>query len=128
MNPSPARSKLALAVALTVAGCATSPRPTEARVAASEAAIQRAVDVGADRVPDAAIHLGLAEQQLADARRCLDDGEDDRASWLLVRADADAHLAQALAHEAETRKAAEEIAARVRDLAGTRHATAGDAQ
>lgn len=114
-----------LALALTLAGCATSVRAAS-HVSASEAAIRRAVDLGADRVPDAAVHLELAEHQLAQARRYIDDGEQEKALSLLMRADADARLAQALAHEAKARQAADEVAARVRDLAGRAHASAGE--
>jgi hypothetical protein len=73
------------------------------------------------------VHLELAQQQLDDARRYMDEGNAEKAQWLLVRADADARLATALAHEARARQAADEVSARVRDLNGATHASPGDA-
>ncbi len=104
-------------------GCVTRNYPSPTRIASSEAAIRSARDLGADRIPDAAVHLELAERQLDQAHRYIDEGDDNNARWMLVRADADAHLALALTREARTREAAEEMAARVRDLSATLHAT-----
>lgn len=107
------------------AGCASSPR-AEARFGASESAIRNARGAGADRVPEAAVHLELALHQLAQARRYVDDGEREKASSLLARAEADAEVAFALAREAKSRQAADEMAARVRDFANGTHAGGGD--
>jgi hypothetical protein len=104
-------------------GCVTRSYPSSTRVASSEAAIRSARDLGADRIPDAAVHLELAQRQLDQAHRYIDEGDDGNARWMLVRADADAHLALALTREARTREAAEEMAARVRDLAAKQHVT-----
>ncbi len=115
-----------LALALTLAAaCAPTSHPP-ARVVESEAEIRRALDLGADRAPDAAVHLELAEHQLAQARRYIDDGDREKAGWMLMRAEADARLAQALAQEARARQVADQMAARVRDLASGTHASAGD--
>lgn len=97
-------------------GCASRNRPSPTRIASSEAAIRNARELGAEGIPDAALHLQLAQRQLDRALRSIDDGDDYDARWMLVRADADAHLALALAREARSKQAAEEMAARVRDL------------
>ena len=104
-------------------GCVTRNYPSTTRIESSEAAIRSARDLGADRIPDAAVHLELAQRQLDRAHQYIDDGDDNNARWMLVRADADAHLALALTREARTREAAEAIATRVRDLSGSMHVT-----
>ena len=104
-------------------GCVTTSHPSSIRIDSSEAAIRSARDLGAERIPDAAVHLELAQRQLDQAHRYIDEGDDNNARWMLVRADADAHLALALTRETRTREAAEEMAARVRDLSGSMHVT-----
>ena len=99
------RMMLVLLVAMT-ASCAARPLPA-ARVGSAEAAVFSAREHGAMRLPDAALHLRLAEEQIVRARRLNDQGEPERAAWLLVRAEADATVADALAHEAEQESAAQ---------------------
>ena len=131
MTPSLPIPALALTLATMLIGggfgasCVTRNLPSPSHIAASEAAIRSARELGADRMPDAAVHLELAERQLDRARRYIDEGDDNDARWMLVRADADAHLALALARETRTREAAEEMAARVRDLSASQHASPG---
>jgi uncharacterized protein DUF4398 len=114
---------LASMAAMAGAGCVTTNLPSSSHIASSEAAIRSARDLGADRIPDAAVHLELAQRQLDRALRYIDAGDANNARWMLVRADADAHLALALAREARSREAAEEMAARVRDLTASMHAS-----
>jgi hypothetical protein len=103
-------------LAVACAACAARPTPA-ARVGSAEAAVRAARESGATGLPDAALHLRLAEQQVARARRLIQEGEHERAQWLLVRAEADAMLAQALAVEAQHKNAAEMTATRARELA-----------
>lgn len=116
---------LALATALVGSsmGCVATNLPSSSHIASSEAAIRSARELGAERIPDAAVHLELAQRQLDRALRYIDDGDANNARWMLVRADADAHLALALTREAQSREAAEEMAARVRDLSSSLHVT-----
>jgi len=107
------------------AGCVSRNVPMS-HVASSEAAIRSARDLGAERIPEAAVHLELAQRQLDRALRYMDEGDPNNARWMLVRADADAHLALALTREARSREAAEEMAARVRDLSTSMHAASPD--
>lgn len=116
------RATLALLTAVAVA-CSKQTLPA-ARLSASEATIRSARDIGAEQVPEAAAHLELAQHQVARARQSIDDGDHDKARWLLLRADADAQLAKSLTEEARTRRIAEEMAAHVRDLSGQSHAGA----
>lgn len=102
-------SSLVLALLLSAAtACAARPLPA-ARVGSAEAAVRSAREHGATRLPEAALHLRLAEDQVTRARRLIDEGELEHAEWLLVRAEADANLADALAREAEQRAAVAEI-------------------
>jgi hypothetical protein len=115
-----AKAALVLTIASTAlgsgAGCMSRSSPSSTRIASSEAAIRTARDLGAERIPDASVHLDLAQGQLYRALRYIQEGDDWNARWMLVRADADAHLALALTREARTKEAAEEMAARVREL------------
>jgi hypothetical protein len=104
---------------LATAACAARSVPA-ARVGSAEAAVRAAREHGATRLPDAALHLRLAEDQVTRARRLIDEGEHERAEWLLVRAEADASVADALAREAMQKSAAEETNARARALATQR--------
>jgi hypothetical protein len=130
LSPITAKAALLLAVASTAlgggAGCMSRDLPSPTRVASSEAAIRTARELGAERIPDASVHLELAQRQLDRALRYVHEGDDRNAKWMLVRADADAHLALALTREARTKEAAEEMAARVRELSVTVHERSPD--
>lgn len=91
-----------------VAGCATAPMP-QAQVASSEGAIAGAQEAGAQWVPQAALHLKLAQEQRERALVLLKDGDTERANHLLARAEADALLAVALSHESQSQAAAEKM-------------------
>lgn len=98
---------------LGISACATT-QLASARLERTEASIRAAEEVGALAVPDARLHLQLAKDQTAQARALAADG-DERASLMLVRAQADADLAVALAREAtahnEANHASEELKA-----------------
>jgi len=81
--------------AITVAACASTPRP-EARIISSEAALRGAQEAGAGSVPAATLHLKLAQEERAIAMNQLKDGHNHRASLMLARAEADAEVAIAL--------------------------------
>jgi hypothetical protein len=87
---------LTTALALTLAGCGGAPRP-EARLASSEGAIRGAEEAGASQVPEAKLHVKLAEEQRQQALELIKRGENHRAAMVLARAEADAELAIALA-------------------------------
>lgn len=93
---------------LSLGACAAAV-PTE-RLQSSAAAIRAAEEVGADRVPQAALHLQLAKEQSDRAKKLIDAGDRDEAALLLTRAEADANLSVALArstqaqHEAQVQR------------------------
>ena len=82
-----------------IAGCASSPVPN-AKVASSEAAIRAAQETGSRNVPQAALYLKLAEEQLQSAKTLIRDNDNKRAEYVLMRAQADAELAIALSRVA----------------------------
>ena len=88
------RTAIALAIVGVVglSGCTSAPVP-HAKVASSEAAIRAAQETGSRDVPQAALHLKLAEEQLEQAKKLIRNDETERASYVLSRAEADAELA-----------------------------------
>lgn len=99
----------AVATAAIAMGCASAPLNTEA----STSGIRAAEEVGAADVPQAALHLQLAREELASARALSAQGERERADSMLGRAEADAELAVALSREeaqkTETWEALEQV-------------------
>jgi hypothetical protein len=102
------------ALILTVmAACASTPVPTES-MAASTAAARSAEEVGARDVPSAALHLQLAQEQIDLARKLMKDNQNDRAHYVLMRAEADAELALVEAREQNMRTDAQHAVDQVR--------------
>jgi hypothetical protein len=104
-------ARLALATA-TLSACATTPLRSEA----STSEIRAAEEVGAEKVPKAALHLQLAKEELAAAQALSANGEPEKAASMLTRAQADAELAVALSRQDSEKKEALEAMARVREL------------
>ncbi len=106
---------LAYGVALmTLAGCGSYPPPAD-KMATTTAATRSAEELGANKSPQAEFHLKLAQEQLADAKKLMADGENKRAEYVLSRANSDAELAVTLAREAtmkaEAQKAQDDVRA-----------------
>ena len=85
-------------------------------MASSEGAIRGAQEAGAGSVPEATLHLKLAQEQRDQAVQLVKSGDNHRAEMLLARAEADAELAVALAREASARAEAEKASETVQDL------------
>jgi pyridoxal biosynthesis lyase PdxS len=90
---------VSIAGMIGIAGCGSTPAP-HAKVASSEAAVRAAQETGSGNVPQAALHLKLAEEQLQSAKTLIRDNENKRAEYVLMRAQADAELAIALSRAA----------------------------
>ena len=86
-------------LAAAASGCASSFPPPADRLASSEAAIRSARELGADSDPQAALHVRLADEQVATARKLMKDGNNRRADLVLQRSKADAELAVVLTRE-----------------------------
>lgn len=93
-------SKLFLLLIAPLAwGCSKSwPEPKQP-MAEAEAASRSAREVGAEDQPAAKLKVTLADEQIAEAKARVAQGDNERATYLLLRARADAELALALAHE-----------------------------
>ncbi len=89
---------ISVPVALSVACGASFPPPTQ-RMADAESAHQSAIELGAANQPAAALHVKLAEEQMAQAKALVADGKNKEANSLLIRSKADSDLAIALARE-----------------------------
>lgn len=101
--------------AAVLVGCASAPPPT-AKLASSTAAIRAAAELQANEIPEAQRHLKYAEDQAATARRLMAEGENERASWLLARSEADAEVAIALAKESQIQRQAAKAQSEVNAL------------
>lgn len=108
-------SFLPVALLAFIAGCGGAPPPDREMVAA-EAAIRGAKEIGAPSIPDASLHLRLAERQVDKAKALIRDGNNNRALMMLMRAQADAELAVALAREQTLQTEAKEAEEMVREL------------
>jgi hypothetical protein len=88
--------------------CASHPPPSD-HMASAIAAVRGAqvAVTRAGQVPDAALHLKLAEEQVDQARQMIERGDNERADYMTLRAYNDAELALALARQHEAREAAE---------------------
>jgi len=83
---------------------------------ASVAAARSAREVGAESAPQAALHLKLADEEIARAKALIKDGDNERAEYTLVRAKADAELALSLAKEATANAEAQQAADQIKAL------------
>src|SRR5206468_12900603 len=88
----------AIAGGLFAGACGSFPKP-DARVSSSEGAIRGAQEAGAQGVPQANLHLKLAQEERDKALALMKDGENEKAEYLFMRAEADAELANSLARE-----------------------------
>lgn len=104
-----------LVAPLFAIGCGGAPPPT-ARMASSEAAIRAAREVGAQSDPKAAFHLKLAQEERDKAEAAMKDGKNEEAEGLLMRAEADAELALALARSAQMKAEAQKAVDSVEEL------------
>ncbi len=104
---------MGIALGLTVVACASAPRlDTDA----SASSIRGAQEVGAEQVPVAALHLKLAKDQLASAKRLSEKGDAEEADSMLTRAEADAQLAILLSRESSEKSDARVAENRVKNL------------
>lgn len=97
-------------IGVGIAGCASQPAPTD-QVASSLAAVRGAEEIGAMKVPEAALHVKLAQEQIERAKRLMNAGENARAQDVAVRAYQDAELAIAIARETNSKNKLDSYAA-----------------
>jgi len=87
--------------------CGGAAVPQESMTAA-KASVAGAEVAGAPENPDAALHLQRAKEQLAKAEALIKDGDNEAATSMVDRAQADADLSLALAKEAKAKAEAQE--------------------
>src|SRR5262249_54008286 len=113
----PMKAKMILCVlfGLGAIGCGSAQVPAD-KMAASEASIRAADEVGAKNVRTAALHLQFAKEQVEQAKKLIADDDNERARWVLMRAEADAELALVLAREQSMRDAAQKALQQVQEV------------
>jgi hypothetical protein len=99
---------------LIAGGCAAG--VSNEKVAATDSSIRAAEELGAPRVPQAALHLQLAKEENDRAEEFVKQGDTKHAEGQLMRAQADAELALALAREAPMQVEAQQEADKARAL------------
>jgi hypothetical protein len=105
-------SRLSLLLLLIGSGaCGTAIHPS---VEGPAAAIRAAEEVGAGGITEAALPLQLAKEQLERAKTMTSKNEQAAARRLLMRSQADAELALALARSTQARRAAQKAVERAR--------------
>ena len=67
-------------------------------------------------MPEAKLHLKLAQDQYDQAKKLVADGENNRAALVLMRAEADAELAHALAREYNLKVEAKQAEEKLRSI------------
>jgi hypothetical protein len=96
-----------LSVAVLAAACGKQAIPTE-RLGRAEGAVRSAQETGAASEPSAALHLKLAQENLARAKIAVNEGNNERATYLLMRSEADAELAKSLNDESKAKRTAQQ--------------------
>jgi hypothetical protein len=86
------------------------------RLTAAEAAVRAAEVGGAPDNPKAALHLKYARDQIAEAKKLIEDDENEKAGGLLDRANVDAELALSLARVENARAEAKAALDEVKEL------------
>ena len=102
-------------VLLGATGCGGAAIPQD-RLTAAEAAVRAAEVGGAPDNPKAALHLKYARDQIAEAKKLIEEDENETAGALLDRADVDAELALSLARVENARVEATAALDEVKEL------------
>jgi len=98
-SPFPHLAAVATVIGASLLACGSSLPPPNDAWAAAQADLGRAQAGGAPAVPDARLHLQLAQEDLARSKTLMNN-DNDRATSLVVLAQAEAQLALSLAKQA----------------------------
>jgi hypothetical protein len=104
-----------VATLAAITGCASYPIPVQ-HMADAEGAARSASDVGAGSNPQAALHLKMATEEIANAKQLIADGDNEKADSVLSRAKADGELALGEAREQQAQAAAQQALAEIGQL------------
>lgn len=105
----------ALLVAASLAACGGA-QLNQTKLTEVQASVRAAEEVGAPDQPQAALHLQLARDEIAKAKKLADDGEDEDAALYLERARADAELAIQIARTQTEQQKAQAAWAKTQDI------------
>src|SRR5215472_2804584 len=98
---------MAIASVSVLMACGSSFPPPTDQYAAAEKDLGRAQEGGAAAVPDAKLHLQLAQEDLAKAKELMDK-DNQRAASLISRASAEAELSLNLSKQAQAQAQAQQ--------------------
>jgi pyridoxal biosynthesis lyase PdxS len=101
--------------AVFIAGCGSAAVPLD-KLTDAKSTVRAAQEAGAETTPQAALHLKMANDELASAQKAVDDKDNDRARLLLNQAQADADLSLALARGTTEKQQAQEAQAKIDGL------------
>ncbi len=101
--------------ASSLIACGGVPRP-ERQFTQTSSTLSAAEAIGAERTPQAALHLKMARDALSEAERLMAQENYERATLVLDRAEADAELALSLAQETQVRNEAEDAIEKLKRL------------
>jgi len=104
---------IGICLAATACGGAAIPQD---QLASSQAAIRAAEVGGAPADPQASLLVKKSKDQVAEAKKLIEDGDNERAAMVLMRAESDAELALVLAQEITMRTQAQAARKEVEDL------------
>ena len=107
------RAGVSAALAMCVAGCASTPIPNE-KIAVAKSSVSRAEQSGAPEY--APVEMAAARDKLARAEKAAADKDVQPATQLAEQANVDAQLAEATAQEHKSHKAATEFDASMQAL------------
>jgi hypothetical protein len=110
-----ARTLAALAVTSLLVACGSSAIPA-GKLTNTQASIRAAEAVGATDTPNSALYLKMARDGLTEAKRLIQDGDNEEATLALDKAQADAELSLSYAREAKAREEAEAAQAKIGEL------------
>jgi pyridoxal biosynthesis lyase PdxS len=113
--------------AFCLLGCAHTPAPTQ-QVAGSLAAVRAAEEAGAAEVPQAALHMKLAQEEIAEARKLMGEEKNAKAEDKAMRARNDAELALSLTHQQTASMKLDELQRARSSAGGEQPMTQGAAQ
>jgi len=106
--------------ALFIAACGSAALPVD-KLTDAKSTVRAAQEAGAQGTPQAALHLKMANDELASAQKAIDDNDGDRARLLLNQAQADADLSLTLARGSAATEAAQVAQAKIVDLSKQAH-------
>jgi hypothetical protein len=108
-------SRTGLTILLLAGGLGACGSTIHPNVEGPAAAIRAAEEVGAPNVPEAALPLQLAKEQLERAKTMTSETQQPSAERLLLRSQADAELAVAIARSSAARSAAQKAVDKVKN-------------